>query len=226
MTITRLYGGEADPGASVRAVLREGRACADPPACVALMRRRYRNRHAIAISDNYVRFAGASVDLIPTDETVIAYYNMMLFRRGHPLLEIVNQHVLLAMQSGLILHWERAVRLLKHVEDEDAADGDEDNHDLGLDSIGFVFGALLVGCASAALCFALECVVGRGRGARDGRLGRVGRDSIRPRPRAGWVGDPTATAVWQRPAYATGARRSLRTYVRPANQQIRPIRLL
>lgn len=80
MTMTRLYGGEADPSPSVRVLLRGGERCSDPHACVTQMRREHPAGYALAISQNYVVFAGRQSGLIPMDDTVITYFNIVLFR--------------------------------------------------------------------------------------------------------------------------------------------------
>ncbi|XP_034252512.1 uncharacterized protein LOC117651995 [Thrips palmi] len=170
MTMTRLYGAEADPSPSVRALLLGGERCANPAVCITQMRRKHPDGHALAISQNYVAFAGRRAGLVPMDDTVITYFNVVLFRRGHPLFDLFNRNMLRAVQAGLVEYWEGEARRMYHVEPDKQADKQgaartadgqrrgQRTRQLRLHNIDFVFAALFAGCAFATACFGLECL--------------------------------------------------------------------
>lgn len=87
-------------------------------------------------------------------------------RRGHPLWDLFNRYMLLAVQAGLVEHWENEARLQYHVEQDAARDAEsvkaksdgQKTRRLHLHNIDFVFVALFTGCAFATACFGLECL--------------------------------------------------------------------
>ncbi|KAK3916255.1 Glutamate receptor 3.6, partial [Frankliniella fusca] len=168
-SLERLYGGEPEPYASlVRGLRPEDQQCHDSPTCLALMKRRYASPratrpYAIAVNRAYVEYAGSEhTGVIPTGITVVTYHNVMLFRRGHPLRDVVSRRVLQALQAGLVQHWESRARQSVHARREEAELAEEEEQQaveglfgLGLGSISYVVGAHLTGCALAAVCCAI-----------------------------------------------------------------------
>lgn len=122
-------------------------------------------RKAVAISRSHAMnnplglIEGIDFSCFPVENNLVIYSVVMLFRKFHHLLPMIDENIRVILESGLLFKWELDSN--ENSEEGSMSDGHggEPQIKLALEHVEGAFFALIIGLILCLLVFVIECAV-------------------------------------------------------------------
>lgn len=123
---------------------------------------------AVAISRSHAMnnplrlIEGVDFSCFPVEDNVVIYSVVMLFRKFHHLLSMINDKIRVILESGLLSKWEMdSVKTKKSTGGSSSADvhGEGPQIKLAVEHVEGAFFTIIIGLLICLLVFFIECIV-------------------------------------------------------------------